>query len=139
MLRDGSVASLLDLLVQVSGFCFGFYALCVRRVFSWILPSVCCPSGRAYLFSSTRNHYQPISVIVPPASKDKYTSSNGLSDEEFFKCMDGHYDTQVKSNDSGMMTVADVVEFVEENLGLEKRKTNPFDMFVYLDGKSDRT
>ena len=52
--------------------------------------------------------------------------------------MDGHYETQVKSTEGAMITVAEVFELVEENLGLEKLQTNPFDMFLYLDGMSHR-
>lgn len=50
--------------------------------------------------------------------------------------MDGHYDTQLKSIDGKRTTVADILEFVEEKLGLQKRNTTPFDMFIYLNGET---
>ncbi|XP_003742080.2 uncharacterized protein LOC100898171 [Galendromus occidentalis] len=96
----------------------------------------CAETAQSILYSiyTTESHYQPISVIVPPSNTDKYTSSNSLSDEELSKCMDGYYGIQVKSIGGKPTTVADVLRFVAEKLGLADRSADAFDMFIYLDG-----
>ncbi|XP_022691400.1 uncharacterized protein LOC111261845 isoform X1 [Varroa jacobsoni] len=88
-----------------------------------------------YALYSSKSNYQPISVIVPPENQDKYIGSNSLSDEELFRYMENHIDTEVHTKDGKAVTVRNVLDFVKIQMNLEK-DTNDYNMFIYLDGLS---
>lgn len=88
---------------------------------------------RRAVLSVFRSNYQPISVIVPPENQDKYIGSNSLSDEELFRYMENHIDTEVHTKDGKAVTVRNVLDFVKIQMNLEK-DTNNYNMFIYLDG-----